>query len=56
MEGTLRLDTQMREAEREVGVGRLGEGVSNIHKVAGGDIMLSDREGYLVKLSCSSSS
>ena len=50
----------MREAQREVGAGSLGGAVSNIHKVAAGwgwgGIILSDREGQLVKLSCSSSS
>ena len=35
MEGAVRLNTQMREAQREEGAGRLGGGVSNIHKVAG---------------------
>ena len=36
MEGAVRLDTQMREAQREEGTGCLGGGVSNIHQVAGG--------------------
>ena len=36
MERALRLDTQMREAQREVGVGRLVGDVSNIYKVAEG--------------------
>ena len=43
----------MREAQREEGAGRLG--VSDIHEVAGGGIIPGDREGHLVKLSCSSS-
>ena len=38
MEGALRLDTQMREVQREVSVGSLGRDVSNIYKVAGGHL------------------
>ena len=55
-EGALRLDTQMREAQREVGASSLGGEVSNIYKVAGaGGIIHGDWEGHFVKLSCSSS-
>ena len=40
MEGALRLDTQIREAQREVGEGSLGGDVSNSYKVAAGPSFL----------------